>query len=116
MAEKKTPETKAADTATQADREAMKAGTEQPTHTDRDRENTPQEDRIEGLTKQFEEQGQTKEEAAELARSLVEYDLSYQFNSIQLDGYQIFNVRSQPRDTAHQSQYRSSHLRPHSTH
>ena len=91
---KKTPETKAADTATQADREAMKAGTEQPTHTDRDRENTPQEERVEGLTKQFEEQGQSRDEAAELARVLVEDDLSYQFNSIQLDGYQIFNVRS----------------------
>ena len=91
---KKTPETKAAATATDADREAIKAGTEQPTNTDRDRENTPQEERIDGLTKQFEEQGQSSDEAAELARSLVEGDLSYQFNSIQLDAYQIFNVRS----------------------
>ena len=91
---KKTPETKAADTATQADREAMKAGTEQPTNTDIDREDTPQAERIEGLTKQFEEQGHSSDEAAELARSLVEADLSYQFNAVQLDGYQIFNVRS----------------------
>ena len=91
---KKTPETKAADTATQADREAIKAGTEQPTNTDRDRENTPKEERIDGLTKQFEEQGHSSDEAADLARSLVEADLSYQFNPIQLDAYQIFNVRS----------------------
>lgn len=91
---KETPETKAADTATQADREAIKAGTEQRTNTDRDRENTPQAERIEGLTKQFEEQGHSSDEAAGLARSLVEADLSYQFNAVQLDGYQIFNVRS----------------------
>ena len=29
-----------------------------------------------------------------LAKLLVQEDLSYQFNSTQLDGYQIFNVRS----------------------
>ena len=91
---KRTPETKATETATQADRDAIAAGIEQPTDTDRTRENTPQDERIDGLTEQFEEQGQSRDAAAELARSLVENDLSYQFNSIQLDGYQIFNVRS----------------------
>ena len=91
---KKTPETKATETATKADRDAIESGREQPTATDRKRENTPPEERMDGLTRQFEEQGQSSEQAAELARSLVEGDLSYQFNSIQLDGYQIFNVRS----------------------
>lgn len=91
---KATPETKATETATKADRDAIASGREQPTNTDRERENTTQEERIDGLTNQFEEQGQSRDEAAEIARSLVENDLSYQFNSIQLDGYQIFNVRS----------------------
>lgn len=91
---KTTPETKATETATQADRDAIESGREQPTNTDRERENTSQEERIDRLTDQFEEQGQSRDEAAELARSLVKKDLSYQFNSIQLDGYQIFNVRS----------------------
>ena len=91
---KKTPETKAATTATDADREAMKEGKEEPTETDREREETPEDERIEGLTRQFEELGQSSEQAAELARVLVENDLSYQFNSTQLDGSQIFNVRS----------------------
>ena len=91
---KKTPETKAATTATDADREAMKEGKEEPTDTDRERVGIPQDERIEGLTKQFEELGQSSEQAAELARSLVENDLSYQFISTQLDGYQIFRVRT----------------------
>lgn len=91
---KKTPETKAATTATDADREAMKEGREEPTDTDREREATPHDERIEGLTKQFEELGQSSEQAAVLARSLVENDLSYQFISTQLDGYQIFRVRT----------------------
>ena len=91
---KRTPETKATETATQADRDAIAAGIEQPTDTDRDRVNTPSEERVDGLTKQYEELGQSREEAAELARSLVENDLSYQFISTQLDGYQMFRVRT----------------------
>ena len=91
---KKTPETKATETATQADRDAIESGKEQPTHTDRDRVNTPPAERIDGLAKQFEDLGQSNEQAAELASALVENDLSYQFNSTQLDGSQIFNVRS----------------------
>ena len=91
---RKTPETKATTTATDADREAMREGREEPTDTDRKRVETPQDERIEGLTRQFEELGQSSEQAAELARSLVENDLSYQFVSTQLDGYQIFRVRT----------------------
>ena len=38
--------------------------------------------------------GQAPEDAQQLARWLIEEDLSYQFNSAQLDGFQMFNVRS----------------------
>ena len=88
------PEHKAAKTATEADREAVAAGVEQPTKTDKDRERIPPEEREEGLTEQFIELGQAHEDAEQLARRLIEEDLSYQFNSAQLDGFQMFNVRS----------------------
>ena len=88
------PEHKAAKTATEADREAIAAGVEQPTKTDKDRERIPPDEREQGLTEQFVELGQVPEDAQQLARWLIEEDLSYQFNSTQLDGFQIFNVRS----------------------
>ncbi len=88
------PEKKAVKTATDADREAMDAGLETPTRTDRDRERIPSEKREAGLTEEFIESGQTEQEARELARMLVKEKLSYQFNPSQLDGSQIFRVRS----------------------
>ena len=88
------PEHKAAKTATDADREAIAAGDEPPTKTDIDRERIPREEREEGLTERFIESGQAREEAQELARRLIEEDLSYQFNPDQLDGSLMFNGRS----------------------
>ena len=91
---KRTPEKKAVKTATDADRGAIAAGREQPTKTDRDREQIPPEKREAGLTEQFVESGQAAQVAQEIARMLVQEDLSYHFNPAQLDGYQMFNVRS----------------------
>ena len=88
------PERKAAKTATEADRDAVDTGKEQPTRTDIDRTSIAPEVREAGLTKQFVESGQATQDASELARLLVQEGLSYQFNPIQLDGFQMFNVRS----------------------
>lgn len=91
---RRSPEKKAAKTATKADRDAIAAGKETPTKTDRDREQIPSQEREAGLKNQFIASGQTDQDAEQLAKLLVQEDLSYQFNSAQLDGYQIFNVRS----------------------
>ena len=91
---KKTPEGKAVRTQTDADKEAIKAGAERKTRTDIDREQIPSEERQATLTGLFIESGQPEEEARELARVLVQEDISYQFNPAQLDGFQMFNVRS----------------------
>ena len=91
---KRSPEKKAVDTATEADRGAIASGREQPTKTDRDRKQIPPEEREAGLTEQFVESGQAAQVAQQIARMLVQEDLSYQFNPAQLDGYQMFNVRS----------------------
>ncbi len=91
---KKTPEGKAVIIQTEADKEAIKAGAEKKTSTDIDRERTPKEERQAKLTVLFTESGQPEDEARELARMLVQEDLSYQFNPAQLDGFQMFNVRS----------------------
>ena len=91
---KPTPENTATETATKADDEAIKAGKEEPTNTDKDREGKRPSDRISGLTSRFEELGQSREEAESLAKSIVEKGLGYQFNSTQLDASMIFNVRS----------------------
>ncbi len=91
---RRSPEKKAAKTATDADREAIEAGKETPTNTDRDREQIPSQEREDRLAEQFVASGQTAQDAQQRAKLLVSEDLSYQFNSIQLDGYQIFNVRS----------------------
>ena len=73
---------------------AIAEGKEKPTRTDKDREQNLAEVRVEGLKQQFVDYGQTDEDARLLAEMLVNEDLSYQFNSRQLDGYQMFNVRS----------------------
>lgn len=90
----RSPEKKAAKTATDADREAVEAGKEKPTKTDRDREQIPPQEREARLTEQFIASGQVDQDAQQLAKLLVQEGISYQFNSAQLDGYQIFNVRS----------------------
>jgi hypothetical protein len=92
--ERRNPEKKAAKTATAADRDAIASGTEQPTRTDRERETKSPEERVIGLTRQFIDSGQTDDDAQQLARMLVKENLSYQFNPAQLDGFQMFNVRS----------------------
>lgn len=89
-----TPENKAVKTATHADQEAIAAGEESPTQTDIDREQIPPDVRETGLTEQFIESGRAEQDAQQLAKMLVQEDLSYQFNPAQLDAYQIFNVRS----------------------
>ena len=91
---RRNPEKKAVKTATDADRDAIAAGKETPTKTDRDREQIPSQEREAGLTEQFIQSGQTAQDAQQHAKLLVEEGLSYQFNAAQLDGYQIFNVRS----------------------
>ena len=91
---RKTPESRAVKTATEADQDAIEAGTEQPTNTDKDRKRIPPEEREIGLTSQFIESGQSAQDARELAKRLIEEDLSYQFNPAQLDGSLMFNVRS----------------------
>ena len=91
---KRTPEGKAVRTQTDADKEAIESGTEKKTRTDIDREEIATEEREAGLAEQFIASGQPEDEARELARVLVQDDLSYQFNPAQLDGYQMFNVRS----------------------
>ena len=91
---KRSPEKKAVETASVADRNAIAAGDEQPTRTDQDRKQIPPEKREAGLTEQFVESGQAAQVAQQIARMLVQEDLSYQFNPAQLDGYQMFNVRS----------------------
>ena len=91
---RRTPERKAARTQTDADKEAIESGAEGKTRTDIDREEIATEERMAGLAEQFIESGQPEDEARELARVLVQDELSYQFNPAQLDGYQMFNVRS----------------------
>ena len=90
----RSPERKAAQTATDADRDAIADGSEHPTDTDRERENESPEEREEGLTQQFIDAGQADGDAQQLAKMLVKENLSYQFNPAQLDGYQMFNIRS----------------------
>ena len=91
---RRTPERKAVRTQTDADVEAIRSGAERKTRTDIDREDIATEERMAGLAEQFIESGQPEDEARELARVLVQDELSYQFNPAQLDGYQMFNVRS----------------------
>ena len=91
---RRTPESKAARTQTDADCDAIESGAEKKTRTDIDREEIATEERVAGLADQFIASGQAGDEARELARALVQENLSYQFNPAQLDGYQMFNIRS----------------------
>ena len=91
---RRSPENTAVETATEADRDAIRSGKELPTKTDRDRELIPPEEREAGLTEQFVQSGQAEQESQELARILVQENLGYQFSPLQLDGYQMFNQRS----------------------
>ncbi len=90
----KTAEGKAVQTQTDADRDAIKSGSEQKTRTDVEREEITSDERVAGLTRQFVSVGQPEDKALELATALVRDGLSYQFHPDQLDGYQMFNVRS----------------------
>ena len=89
----RSPEKKAVEAATDADRDAIAAGREQPTDADRDRDQIPPEERQAGLTEEFIKSGQAAQDAQELARMLVQEGISYHFNPDQLDGYHMFNVR-----------------------
>ena len=89
-----TPENKAVKTASNADKDAIDSGKETPTQTDLVREQTPPEVRETELMEQFIEYGHTEQDAQQIAKMLVEESLSYQFTPHQLDGYQMFNVRS----------------------
>ena len=91
---KRTPEKKAVRTQTDADSNAVAAGEETPTKTDRDRGEISPQERQSGLMEQFVASGRPEQDAQETAKMLVEEDLAYQFNPTQLDGYQMFNVRS----------------------
>ena len=88
------PEKKAAKTATDADRDAMKEGSEKLTNTDLDREKIPSKERVAGLKEQFVAYGQADQDAQQLAEELVREKLFYQFNSVQLDGFQMLSVSS----------------------
>ena len=91
---KKTPEDKTVRTQTGADKEAVKSGSEKKSPTDIDREKIPGDEREAGLAKRFIESGTSEQDAKELAKVLVREELGYQFNPTQLDGYQMFRVRS----------------------
>jgi len=88
------PENKATRTATQADEKAIETGSELPTKTDEARQEIAVEERIKGITNELIESGRSSEEAHEIAKTIVTERLSYQFLSRQLDGYQMFSVRS----------------------
>ena len=89
-----TPEEAAVAVSTAADREAVEAGEERPSPTDRDRKTIPAEDRERGLTEQFVQDGHTQEDARDLAKRVVVEGTGYKFGSRQLDGSQMFSVRT----------------------
>ena len=64
---RKSPENKAAKTATDADRDAIAAGEETPTETDRDREQIPPQEREARLVEQFIASGQAAKDAQKLS-------------------------------------------------
>ena len=88
------PEGTATKTATDADRSAVESGTENPTSTDRERDQIPSDTRVESLKEFYVNSGLAENDAQEVASRLVNQNLAYQFNPVQLDGFQIFNVRS----------------------
>ena len=90
----RSPAKKAVKTATDADRDGIASGSEEPTETDKDRKRIPAEEREAAHKERFIKSGQTEEDAQQLAKMLVKDDLSYHFNPELLDGYRMFNVRS----------------------
>jgi len=90
----RTPEVEAVSLQTKATRQALETGSEPPTSTDIVREETPPKEREAGLKEQFGAEGYSAQDAAQLAKRLVQEDLGYRFNPQHLDGYQMFNVRS----------------------
>ncbi len=90
----KRPEERVIENATDVDRNAIARGSETPTRTDRDRTEIPPDKREAGLVEQFIESGRSDQDAEQLAKTLVQKDLAYQFNPDHLDGYQMFNVHS----------------------
>jgi hypothetical protein len=91
---KNTPSSKATQTASQADQDAVASKQESPTKTDIDRDTIPPNEREENLAQQYIESGQSRQEAEDLARAVVRSGLGYQFGAQQLDGFRFFNVRS----------------------
>ena len=89
-----TTEEAAVETATAADREAVEAGAEQPTQTDKERESIPPADRERDLAEQYVADGHTRENARAMAEHVVSGGSGYKFASTYLDGSQMFSVRS----------------------
>ena len=92
--QRRNPAKTATKTATDADRSAIEEGREQPTKTDKERERKSPDERISGLKKVYVNEGLTDSDAQLLAKELVDEELNYLFNPTQLDGYQMFSVRS----------------------
>ena len=91
---KNTPEERAVRTQTDADKDAIESGAEIKTRTDIAREEIATDVREAGLARHFIESGQSGQDAQQLARMLVQEDLSYQFIPAPLPGSLIFNVES----------------------
>ena len=89
-----TTEKAAEEAATGADSDAVEAGREQPTQTDKERESLPPGDRERDLAKQYVDDGHTKENARAMAERVVSDGSGYKFASKYLDGSQMFSVRS----------------------
>ena len=90
----KRPDIVSIETASKADQNAISQGVETPTDTDQMRDQTPPNEREEALTKQYADEGLPLEDARSLAQQIIQHGHSYQFRRSQLDGYQMFNVRS----------------------
>ncbi len=90
----KRPDIVSIETASKADQDAINQGVETPTITDMIRDQTPSNEREEGLTKQYADEGLPLEDARSLAQEVISHDHSYQFRPRRLDGYQMFSVDS----------------------
>ena len=77
----------AARAASVADQSAVAAGQEQPTQTDRQREEMSPSERMTGLQGRLEEDGYTQTEASDLASELVNESIAV-VSGRHLDGYQ----------------------------
>ena len=81
--------------AKQATQEALETQKETKTETDKQREELPPKQREELLERAFVAEGRTADDARVLAKSLVENDAWYHFESDRLDGFQMFRVRNE---------------------